>query len=128
MGQSGEDPDWMSWQFTTLEGGNVPSEEIETARRDLMQRTFEQEYEAQFVLYTGLVYYGFDFKENVRDLKIDPTKPLLIGMDFNIDPMIATVFQMDEDDETLLLLDEIEIYGSNTDEIYRRDHNALWGL
>tara|TARA_B100000902_G_scaffold398230_1_gene464309 strand:- start:12406 stop:13638 length:1233 start_codon:yes stop_codon:yes gene_type:complete len=117
LGQSGEDPDWMSWQFTTLEGGNVPSEEIETARRDLDARTFEQEYEAQFVSYTGLVYYGFDYKENVRDLKIDPTKPLLIGMDFNIDPMTATVFQMDEDDETLLLLDEIEIYGSNTDEI-----------
>jgi len=41
----------------------------------------------------------------------------LVGMDFNIDPMTATVFQMDDDNQTLFLLDEIEIYGSNTDEM-----------
>jgi len=117
LGQSGEDKDWMSWQFTTLEGGNVPAEEIETAKRDLDARTFEQEYEAKFVSYTGLVYYGFDYQENVMPLKVDPTKPLLVGMDFNIDPMTATVFQMDDEGETLYLLDEIEIYGSNTDEM-----------
>ena len=117
LGQSNEDPDWASWQFTTLEGGNVPEEEIVTAKRDLDARTFEQEYEAKFVSYTGLVYYGFEYEENVYDLKVNPTKPLLIGMDFNIDPMTATVFQFDEDEETLLLLDEIEIYGSNTDEM-----------
>jgi hypothetical protein len=117
LGQSGEDSDWASWQFTTLEGGNVPETEIDTARRDLDARTFEQEYEAKFVSYTGLVYYAFDFRENIIDLKVDPTKPLLVGMDFNIDPMTATVFQMDDDNQTLFLLDEIEIYGSNTDEM-----------
>jgi phage terminase large subunit len=36
--------DWSSYQYTTIEGGNVPPEEIEAAKRDLDQRRFEQEY------------------------------------------------------------------------------------
>lgn len=117
LGQNPEEEDWESWQFTTLEGGNVPPDEIEAARRDLDARTFEQEYEAQFVTYTGLVYYGFNYQENVIDRPYDPDDPVYIGMDFNIDPMTATVFQLDDDGETLYLVDEIEIFGSNTDEM-----------
>lgn len=116
-GQDEDIDDWDSWQFTTLEGGNVPPEEVEAARRNLDARTFEQEYEAEFVTYTGLVYYGFDFKESVVVKDYDPSEPVLIGMDFNIDPMTATVFQMDDNDGTLFLIDEIEIFGSNTDEM-----------
>ena len=116
-GQDDDEEDWDSWQYTTLEGGNVPPEEVEAARRNLDARTFEQEYEAEFVTYTGLVYYGFDFKESIVDREYDPSEPVMIGMDFNIDPMTATVFQMDEYDGTLFLIDEIEIFGSNTDEM-----------
>jgi len=36
--------DWHSFQFTTLDGGNVSAEEIEAAKRDLDERTFSQEY------------------------------------------------------------------------------------
>ena len=116
-GQDPDEDDWESWQFTTLEGGNVPPEEVEAARRNLDARTFEQEYEARFVTYTGLVYYGFDHSESVVDRGYEPNQPVYIGMDFNIDPMTATVFQMDENDGTLFIIDEIEIFGSNTDEM-----------
>jgi hypothetical protein len=116
-GQDEDEEDWESWQYTTLQGGNVPPEEVEAARRNLDERTFEQEYEAEFVTYTGLVYYGFNYMESVVDREYNPEEPVLIGMDFNIDPMTATVFQMDEYDGTLFLVDEIEIFGSNTDEM-----------
>ena len=116
-GQEDDEEDWESWQFTTLEVGNVPPEEVEAARRNLDTRTFEQEYEAEFVTYTGLVYYGFDYRESVVDKDYDPDLPVMIGMDFNIDPMTATIFQEDENDGTLFLVDEIEIFGSNTDEM-----------
>ena len=116
-GQDPDEDDWESWQYTTLEGGNVPPEEVEAARRNLDARTFEQEYEARFVTYTGLVYYGFDHSESVVDRGYEPGQPVYIGMDFNIDPMTATVFQMDENDGTLFIIDEIEIFGSNTDEM-----------
>jgi hypothetical protein len=40
--------DWDSFTYTTLDGGNVSENEIEQAKRDMDQRTFEQEYLASF--------------------------------------------------------------------------------
>jgi hypothetical protein len=114
--KEGSDPDWEAWQFTTLEGGNVPPEEVESAKRSLDTRTFNQEYLAEFVTYTGLVYYGFSDK-NVVDIPYNPELDVHIGMDFNIDPMTSTVFQFTEDGDAMVVVDELEIYGSNTDEM-----------
>jgi hypothetical protein len=58
--------DWQSFQYTTLDGGNVPDYEIEAAKRDLDERTFKQEYEAAFVNYSGIIYYNFDRKDSVK--------------------------------------------------------------
>jgi hypothetical protein len=106
--------DWASFQFTTLEGGNVPDYEIEAAKRDLDERTFKQEYEAAFVNYSGIIYYNFD-----RQKSVEPTllgeDVLHIGMDFNLDPMSAVVAI--RQGSSLRIIDEIVIYGSNTDEI-----------
>ena len=52
------DDNWASFQYTTLQGGNVSEEEIAAARQDLDERTFQQEYEAAFVNYSGIIYYG----------------------------------------------------------------------
>ena len=38
-----QDPEWDSFQFTTLDGGMVTPKEYEQARQDLDQRTFRQE-------------------------------------------------------------------------------------
>ena len=59
------DPEWASFKYTTLEGGQVPANEIEQARNDLDERTFKQEYEASFVNYAGQIYYNFDRVKNV---------------------------------------------------------------
>lgn len=113
-GVDGE-PGWESWQFTTLQGGNVPAEEIEYARKELDAKTFEQEYEAQFTNYHGIVYYNYHPEESVLDMEYKKGRTLLIGMDFNIDPMSAIVMQKSED--KLNVIDEIIIYSSNTDEM-----------
>ena len=105
---------WASFQFTTLEGGNVPEEEITAAKRDLDERTFRQEYLANFVNYSGIIYYNFDRTETVRK-EYEEEGALHIGMDFNLDPMSAVVAVKIGD--TLQIIDEIVIYGSNTDEI-----------
>jgi hypothetical protein len=106
--------DWQSFQYTTLEGGNVPDYEIEAAKRDLDERTFKQEYEAAFVNYSGIIYYNFD-----RQKSVEPTllgeDVLHIGMDFNLDPMSAVVAV--RQDNALRIIDEVIIYGSNTDEM-----------
>jgi len=106
--------DWSSFQYTTLNGGNVPSKEIEAARSDLDERTFKQEYEAEFVTYQGLIYYGFSREDSVLDMQ-DDNGTLHIGMDFNLDPMSAVICVRKGD--KLYAIDEIVMFGSNTDEM-----------
>jgi len=116
-----ENSDWSSYQFTTVDGGNVTESEIESAQRDLDERTFQQEYLAKFVDYSGMIYYAFDFDHHVKKLPdistVDPRVPLRIGLDFNLDPMSAVVSVRNHDE--LMIFDEIVIYGSNTSEMVR---------
>ena len=114
------DDGWNSWQYTTVDGGFVSSDEVESARADLDERTFKQEYEASFVTYSGSVYYAFDRRENVRDIpKIN--SQIHIGLDFNIDPMSAVCMQIKNN--IINVFDEIVIYGSNTDEMVNEIFN-----
>jgi phage terminase large subunit len=107
--------DWKSFSFTTIDGGNVSQEEIESAKKDLDERTFRQEYMATFETFSGRIYYAFDRKENVRKYEGNTPDTLYIGMDFNIDPMSAVVATRNGD--TLHIIDEIRIFSSNTQEM-----------
>jgi len=108
-----QENDWQSFQYTTLQGGNVPESEVEAAKIDLDERTFNQEYCAEFVTYSGLIYYAFSRELSVADCSDEGT--LHIGMDFNLDPMSAVISV--RRGEMLYAVDEIVMYGSNTDEM-----------
>ena len=119
--QGGAVEDWQSWQFTTLEGGNVPPAEIEAAKRDLGEREFEQEYLSRFVTWANIIFYAFTDK-NIKlyeGLK-DPRTPLHIAFDFNVSPMSALICVKGQD--WLHVIDEIEIFGSNTLEVVSEIH------
>jgi len=105
--------DWEAFQFTTAEGGNVDAEEIEAARSELDERTFRQEYMASFEAMTGRVYYAFDRKENGRPLQDNVNAPLLVGMDFNVDPMTAAIAIRAGDQ--IHFIDEVVLRDGNTD-------------
>lgn len=108
---------WVGFQFTTIEGGNVPEAEVEAAKAEMDPRTFEQEFLASFVNFSGLVYYAFDIDRNVKDLEpqIDKRDVLHVGIDFNTQPMSAVVANWDG--LTMHIIDEIEIRNSNTYEL-----------
>ena len=76
-----QDKEWDSFQFTTLQGGMVSKSEIEQAKQDIDIRTFRQEFEGTFENYAGAVYYNFHAVENVKEKKIDFSKPLHIGLE-----------------------------------------------
>lgn len=102
-GQEGREPDHKSWLYTSVDGGNVPVEEIEAARRKMDPRTFRQEYLASFENYQGVVYYCFDRRLSHTDDTVQPAKAnqvadaLHIGMDFNVAHMAAVVFVIRDD-------------------------------
>ena len=91
-GKPGHEPDHKSWLYTSLDGGNVPAEELDAARRKMDPRTFRQEYEASFENYAGVVYYTFNREECRTTERIKPGEALHIGMDFNVMKMSAVVY------------------------------------
>jgi len=109
--------DWMTMTYTTLEGGLVPEEEIQAARREMGEREFRQEFLAEWVDMAGAIYYAFG-DHNITDdvpFSTDQRMPVMVGMDFNVQPMCAVIGQVLNDH--VHIHDEIEIYGSNTYEM-----------
>jgi hypothetical protein len=113
--------EWESWSYTTIQGGNVSPSEIEQARSDLDERTFQQEYEAEFLNFSGVVYYNFDRALSVVNVSDDGVSTILCGMDFNVSPM-SCVFLIRKGDD-LIVIDECTIWGSNTDEMAKEIHH-----
>ena len=113
--QGENNKEWQSFKYTTLEGGQVSSEEIEQAKQDLDVRTFQQEYEATFVNYSGMIYYNFNRQKNIIEKYERDSAFLHIGLDFNVDPMTAVVCIIEKD--IVIVVDEIQIYSSNTQEM-----------
>ena len=106
--------DWASWTYTTLDGGRVTEEEIESAKKDLDTKTFQQEYLATWVDSASRIYYSFDRTQNVRELEDLSTDVIYTGWDFNIDPMSVVVAVRQGDN--LYVIDEIRMFSSNTQE------------
>jgi len=119
MGEANKD--WKSFKYTTIEGEQVSQDEIEQAKQDLDLRTFQQEYEATFVNYSGMIYYNFSREKNIIEKYKDNTLVYHIGLDFNVDPMCAVVTVIDNNIVTVI--DEIQIYSSNTNEMCEEIRN-----
>lgn len=109
--------DWSAFQYTTLDGGFVTEQEIAAARQDMSERQFNQEFLATFETYENRVAWAFNRDTHLMDVPRDVNTSIIhVGMDFNINPAVATVsIQLDK--ESLLVIDELQIYGSNTDEM-----------
>jgi hypothetical protein len=71
-GRSDDHSDVASWQFPTATNPHIPDSEIESARAELPQRAFEQEYLAEFKDETGGVFTNLDAALFTREY--DPDK------------------------------------------------------
>jgi hypothetical protein len=106
---------WVSFQFTTIDGGNVPAEEVESARADLDARTFSQEFMATFENFSGIIAYAFG-KHNIQAAEaVSKHEPLILGTDFNVSPMSCCVMRQTK--TGLHCVDEIVLNSSNTTEL-----------
>jgi hypothetical protein len=88
--------EWGVFEWTSAEILDITNPgEIEAARRDLDELTFQQEYEGRFVSFSGMAYYRFNEKDHYRNCRefYDPLQPLIFTFDFNVSPGVANVIQ-----------------------------------
>jgi hypothetical protein len=116
LGPEFEAYSWPSWDI-------LPESEIEAAKVSLGQKDFEEQFGASWVSTAGLVFYAFDEALNVdASVHYDPSKPLYIGSDFNVDPMAWVVLQKLENHWAVI--DELFIRNTNTQATLNVLHRA----
>jgi hypothetical protein len=112
---------WSTYRYTSAEGGQIPPEELEAAKRDMDDRTYRQEFEASWEDYKGLVYYAYNEEHNTKLTDAVP-QILHVGLDFNVDPGCGVIAA--QTINGLHIIDEIFMRNTNTfemaDEIIRR--------
>lgn len=98
------DADFVTYRFETEQncrehnGGYIPHDEIEAARRQLSTEAFDQEYRARFTKYTGLVYKEFDRQIHVKELPDFRPVYSLRGLDRGFtNPTAVPIIQVDAD-------------------------------
>ena len=121
-----EAKDWAAFQYTTLEGGNVPAEEIEAAKQSMSPKMFAQEFLASFENLASRVYDCFDREQNICELDENwgiPNTDIHIGIDFNVNPMTAAIAVKEKDD--IYFFDEIVEPNSNTQVLCNSIHKKF---
>jgi hypothetical protein len=107
--------DWATFRFRTEDGGYVDSNELAALRAEMDRKRYAQEFDASFESLGTRVYHAFDREANVCALELLPDAQILVGMDFNINPMAAVIAQ--RAGGQCQVIDEIVLLNSNTQEM-----------
>jgi hypothetical protein len=107
----GAEPEWacFSWPSADI----LPADEIDSARRRLDPRIFEQEYLGRFVIARGRAFANFDPVIHVKPTAYDPSLGICWSLDFNIDPMCSGIIQHDR--AGVRVIDELSLPDTDTD-------------
>jgi len=103
-----EDGAGFSWPSSDI----LPPGVIADARARMDIKDFREQLEAKFETAGGQVFYAFDSERNVRSCSYDPRMPIIVGSDFNVDPMSWCIGHRYQD--------RMEWF----DEIFKRDTNT----
>ncbi len=91
--QFGDASEWGA--FTWVSADILPASEIESAKSDMDELTFAQEYEASFINFQGLAYHSYHSEKSCGNLfqNYNPKDDLIITFDFNVSPGTAAIIQ-----------------------------------
>ena len=116
----GEYPDGANFAWPSRD--ILPAAEIEHARETLDPRDFREQYEACWETAGGQIFHGFSREYNVRPCPYERNLPLVVGSDFNVDPLCWVIGHRYPN--RLEWFDEIWLRNANTqaglDTLYHR--------
>lgn len=107
---SGKDEEWAAWRMPTSSCKHISPKELESAKKELGEDLYSQEFEAEFKKRSGLVYKEFD-----RDTHLLPAKnpmevpehwSMEVGVDFGAGHPTAAVFVLFDNDDNAYVVDE----------------------
>lgn len=116
LAQSGEEAidgfttSYHHWASTEI----YTPKEIAAYQKLMDPKTFNEHFLATWETASGKVYHAFNRAVHVHPLQYNPQEPLLIGCDFNVNPMSWVVCQGDENN--IRVLDEVRIRNTWTQE------------
>lgn len=114
---SANDPDseCYAWPSSMV----LTEDQLGLFRARMDDKDYREQFEADIVMAGGSVFYNWS-SDNVRPIDYHPDLPLIVGMDFNVDPM-CWVMGHDISKE-LCIVDELWKRDTNTE----HSLNALW--
>jgi len=101
--------------FTWSAEDILPEAEIAHARATLPPKDYAEQYQAKWETASGQIFYAFDKKYNVRPCGYDGTRALVVGSDFNVDPMAWVIGQRYENPNRMEWFDELWLRDANTE-------------
>lgn len=110
MAVAGTLPD--SAGFTWKSSEIMSATQLDYERSTMDERDYAEQYDASWLSPGGGIFYTFDRECHVRPVSYNPEKPILVGSDFNVDPMCWVFCHLQGD--TLLVFDELFIRNTNT--------------
>lgn len=112
------DEDYESFKYTSYDNPYISSDEIDKAKSELDEDSFNQEYMAEFKKFTGLVYKDFSREKHVIEpIELQSDWTYYRGIDFGFIHPTATVFCAVDKDGILYLFDSIYKTQLNTPDL-----------
>jgi hypothetical protein len=109
-GMTGNFPDRASfwWPSSTVLDANA----LRTAMETLDAKDYAEQFEAQWETAGGSVFHAFDSAVNARPCEYHADRPLIVGVDFNVDPMAWAIGH--KHDDRMEWIDELWLRNTNT--------------
>lgn len=111
--QEGFDPDYKSFHYTSFDNPYIDQEEILKAKKEMTDRSFAQEFLAEFNKPAGTVYEEWPL-ENYKEVPYDINLPVHISLDFGINDPTSIVWLQNTGSE-FRIIDYYEASNANLD-------------
>jgi hypothetical protein len=110
LGIMGDDLiDSFMWKSATI----LSPEALEQQRTIMDEADFDEQYNAVWLDAGGSIYHAFTEQNVSEDCVYDPSEDILVGADFNVDPMCWTLAH--EVGDTIRVFDELFLRNTNTE-------------
>lgn len=110
--RNGKIPDQIS--FTWPSAGIVPKEAVIYAQEHMDALDFAEQFGASWQRAGGGIFHAYHEDENTKPCVYHPAVPIIVGSDFNVDPMAWVLGHHFKDEGVVEWFDEVWIRDTNT--------------